>query len=150
MNPYIKKLYPNVKRTFWTTTIVRGGGKVLDHPIAAQPHIDYNQNDADRIAFHKEHPILESTYFTDEGMLDKTEPGIMMGMQDTEDSKLGAILGIWKPLSPSKVYLQLDTLHSNLDIMNLDIVNFAIYLKFYYDCVVFSRIINSYPLVAVF
>ena len=126
MNPYIKKLYPNVKRTFWTTTIVRGGGKVLDHPIAAQPHIDYNQNDADRIAFHKEHPILESTYFTDEGMLDKTEPGIMMGMQDTEDSKLGAILGIWKPLSPSKVYLQLDTLHLNLDIMNLNVVNFAI------------------------
>ena len=110
MNPYIKKLYPNVKRTFWTTTIVRGGGKVLDHPIAAQPHIDYNQNDADRIAFHKEHPILESSYFTDEGMLDKTEPGIMMGMQDTEDSKLGAILGIWKPLSPSKVYLELNTL----------------------------------------
>jgi len=103
MNPHVKKLYPNVKRTLWTTTIVRGGGQVLDHPIATQPHIDYNQNDADRIAFHKEHPILESSYFTDEGMLDKTEPGIMMGMQDTEDSKLGAILGIWKPLSPSKV-----------------------------------------------
>ena len=33
----------------------------------------------------------------------KTEPHYLMGDMDDDDSKLGALLGIWKPISRSKV-----------------------------------------------
>ena len=32
-----------------------------------------------------------------------TEPDILMGKFDTETEKLGVLLGVWKPLSPSKI-----------------------------------------------
>ena len=105
VNQHLKKLYPNVKRILWTTNIVRGGGKIMDQPTAPAPHLDYHQNDEDRVQFHKEKPIFESYVIDPSSMMDfsLTEPGILMGLQDTEESKLGVLLGVWKPLYPSKV-----------------------------------------------
>ena len=85
--------------------LVRGGNKIMDQPTATAPHLDYNQNDEDRVEFHKDHPIFDSYVLDPSQFMDftLTEPGILMGQQDTEDSKLGVILGVWKPLYPSKV-----------------------------------------------
>ena len=114
MNQHLKKLYPNVKRILWTTNIVRGGNKIMDHPAAHAPHLDYYQDDDDRIEFHKEHPIFESNWITmDSSLSHLTEPAILMGQQDTEDSKLGVLLGVWKPLYPSKVNFSLKSSVTN-------------------------------------
>ena len=107
VNQHLKKLYPNVKRILWTTNIVRGGGKIMDQPTAPAPHLDYHQNDEERVQFHKEYPIFDSYVidFNDNKAFNFSlvEPGILMGLQDTEESKLGVLLGVWKPLYPSKV-----------------------------------------------
>ena len=87
--------------------LVRGGKKIMDQPTATAPHLDYNQNDEDRLEFHKGHPIFDSYILDPSQFMDftLTEPGILMGQQDTEQSKLGVTLSVWKPLYPSKVNL---------------------------------------------
>ena len=105
VNPHLKKLYPTVKRILWTTNIIRGGSKFMDQPTAPAPHLDYHQNDEDRIQFHKKYPIFESNLMDPSSVIDfsLSEPGILMGLQDTEESKLGVLLGVWKPLYPSSI-----------------------------------------------
>ena len=100
MNPHLKKLYPDAKKIFWTYNVIRGGDKFGDQPRAVGgPHLDYHQNDTLRKEFHKERPVF--TYRVS-GM-ETSEPDILMGLHDTEDLKLGVLLGVWKPLHPSKV-----------------------------------------------
>eukprot|EP00091_Calanus_sinicus_P004633 TRINITY_DN14972_c0_g1_i1.p1 TRINITY_DN14972_c0_g1~~TRINITY_DN14972_c0_g1_i1.p1 ORF type:complete len:268 (-),score=51.45 TRINITY_DN14972_c0_g1_i1:88-891(-) len=95
MEPYIRQLYPSVKKIFWTFNVIRGGDKLGDQPRAVGgPHLDYYQDDEARVEFHTEYPELD---------VDKSEPKLMMGKLDDEDHKLGVILGVWKPLSPEKV-----------------------------------------------
>ena len=79
----------------------------MDQPTAPAPHLDYYQNDEDRKEFHKKLPIFDSYVSDPSKFMDfsLTEPGILLGQQDTEDSKLGVLLGVWKPLFPSKVNL---------------------------------------------
>ena len=33
----------------------------------------------------------------------KSEPNVLLGKFDTEDEKLGVILGVWKPVHPNPV-----------------------------------------------
>jgi len=95
MEPYIKQLYPSVKKIFWTFNVIRGGDKLGDQPRAVGgPHLDYFQDDEARVEFHKEFPEMD---------VDRSEAKLMMGKLDDEDHKLGVILGVWKPLSPAKV-----------------------------------------------
>ena len=56
MEPHIKKLYPDAKRIEWTHNVVRGGDKFGDQPRALGPHLDYYQDDAARLEFHKDRP----------------------------------------------------------------------------------------------
>ena len=108
MNQHLKKLYPNVKRILWTTNLVRGGDKIGDQPTAPAPHLDYHQNDEERVKFHKEHPMFDSYIVDPRNLMDYSlvEPGILLGLQDTEESKLGVLLGVWKPLYPTKVIIE--------------------------------------------
>jgi len=94
--PYLKKLYPKVKRIVWTHNVVRGGHKFLDQPVALGPHLDYYQGKEERIAFHQRYPPLTWTNMS-------TEAGLLMGSHDTENSKLGVLLGVWKPIFPYEV-----------------------------------------------
>jgi len=105
VNQHLKKLYPNVKRILWTTNLVRGGDKIGDQPTAPAPHLDYHQNDEERVKFHKEHPMFDSYIVDPRNLMDYSlvEPGILLGLQDTEESKLGVLLGVWKPLYPTKI-----------------------------------------------
>ena len=59
MDPYIQKLYPDVKKIYWTYNVVRGGDKLGDQPRAlGGPHLDYHQNDSLRLEFHKDRPAI--------------------------------------------------------------------------------------------
>ena len=46
MEPYIRELYPNVKKILFTFNAVRGGDTFGDQPQAvSRPHLDYYQDD---------------------------------------------------------------------------------------------------------
>jgi len=97
MNPYLKKLYPQTKRIEWNVPVVRGGSLPLDQPRAvAEPHLDYHQDDAKRLEFHSEYPILNDGR-------NKTDPHYLVGANDTPEEKMSVLLGVWKPLSPSEI-----------------------------------------------
>ena len=97
MEPHLRKLYPKVKRFEWTVNVVRGGNQPGDQPPGLGPHLDYHQDDKTRKEFHKENPPLPKWMNT------LTEPDMLMGAFDNEDSKLGVLLGVWKPISPHEI-----------------------------------------------
>ncbi len=103
MEPHLRKLYPNVKRIEWTANVVRGGSKLGDQPRALGPHLDYHQNDSMRLDYHKNEWEPLDGLLTNFMVLNKTEPHYLMGIHDTEDAKLGVLLGVWKPLEPEEV-----------------------------------------------
>lgn len=95
MEPYIKKLYPDVKKMVWTANVVRGGDKLGDNPKAVgAPHLDYHQDDKAREDFHSRYPYLES---------ELSESCILSGKTDSKDYKLKVLLGIWKPINPTNI-----------------------------------------------
>ena len=69
---------------------------------APSPHLDYYQDDEARLEFHKTFPLINGT-----------EGHVLTGYYDTEDLKVGVMLGVWKPLNPTQV-------------------NFILYSIFYY------------------
>jgi len=92
----IRELFPDLKRIEWTHSVVRGGDKFGDQPAAVNgPHLDYSQNDTARREFH-------DTYSAFEGA---KEQHMLLGKDDLgeKEGKLGVLLGIWKPIHPSKV-----------------------------------------------
>merc|ERR1712066_153163 len=95
MTPYLKKLYPQTKRIEWLSNLVRGGVKFGDQPRAMGPHLDYYQDDKRREDFHQRFPPLEIS--------NRTEPHALLGLLDSEEEKLGVLLGLWKPLYPSQI-----------------------------------------------
>jgi len=97
MEPHLRKMYPKVKRFVWTVNVVRGGNKPGDQPTAPAPHLDYHQDDEARLEFHKDKPPLPKWMNT------PTEPDMLMGSFDSEDSKLGVLLGVWKPIFPHEI-----------------------------------------------
>jgi len=98
LEPHIKRLYPQTKRMQWTFNVLRGGlptsyGKEFgDQPRVVNPHLDYHQNDTARLLYHKDFPAMKGQ-----------EAELLMGLGDDENSRLGVLLGIWKPLKPEKV-----------------------------------------------
>ena len=93
MEPYIRELYPDVKRLDWNYNVVRGGDRFGDQPPAVgHPHLDFHQNDTDRRIFHEEFPPLKGT-----------EAELLIEQGDNHDGKLGVVLGVWKPLHPSAI-----------------------------------------------
>jgi len=99
MNPHLEKLYPNVKKIHWSHNIVRGGDGKSQPKAVSQPHHDFHQNDLLRFEYHKRRPIYSSFFGT--SWLPLNEAHIMNGELDTEDSKVGVILGVWKPIAPT-------------------------------------------------
>jgi len=99
MEPYLKKMYPQTKRITWYSHLIRGDTKPGDQPRALGPHLDYHQSDELREEFYKVHDTPGK--YMDQ--MNKTEPHALIGDHDTEDEKLGVMLGIWKPLYPSEV-----------------------------------------------
>ena len=60
MEPHIRKLYPKVKKIFWTFNVIRGGDKFGDQPRAlGGPHLDYFQNITFRREYHAENPPFD-------------------------------------------------------------------------------------------
>lgn len=106
MEPYLTKLYPHVKKIVWTHNIVRGGHEVGDQPPALGPHLDYNQDDDARKKFVAERPPLDFHWIVKESAKQypsMLEMDILNGALNTENLTLGALLGVWKPISPAKV-----------------------------------------------
>merc|ERR1712198_413923 len=95
MEKYLIKMYPQTKRFLWSSNVVRGDTKFLDQPPAINPHLDYYQGDEERKKFHQVYP--PPNYDPQ----NKTEAHILLGEWDTENEKLGVILGVWKPLYPN-------------------------------------------------
>ena len=57
MEPHLMALYPETKRIQWASNVVRGGGQWGDQPKAVGgPHLDYHQNNTERVIFHQEYP----------------------------------------------------------------------------------------------
>jgi len=92
IEPYLKRLYPQTKKIRWFSNLVRGGSKAGSQPRALGPHLDYFQGDEEREEFHKKYTALKSS-----------EPEALLGRLDTEEEKLGVLLGIWKPLYPKEI-----------------------------------------------
>jgi len=98
LEPHIQKLYPQTKRMQWTFNVLRGGlptsyGREFgDQPRVVNPHLDYHQNDTARLLYHKDFPAMKGQ-----------EAELLMGLGDDEESRLGVLLGIWKPIKPEKV-----------------------------------------------
>ena len=63
------------------------------------PHLDYYQDDAARLEFHKTNPLLDLSY----SERNVSEGHVLTGYFDTEDLKVGVMLGVWKPLNPTQV-----------------------------------------------
>ena len=97
MEPHLMKLYPDTKRIVWTHNVVRGGSRVGDQPFALGPHLDYHPDNVLRKEYHREYPPKAS--FIDV----TTEPDILMGALDDEETKLKVLLGVWKPIYPDKI-----------------------------------------------
>jgi len=95
--PHLMKLYPQTKRIQWFSNLIRGGDQFGDQPRAMGPHLDYHQDDEERKRFYEEHSFPEFL------PMNQSEVHAMVGRLDTEDEKLGVILGLWKPLSPSEI-----------------------------------------------
>ena len=58
---------------------------------------EFHQGDEEREKFHQVYP--PPSY----DPKNKTEAHILLGEWDTENEKLGVILGVWKPLHPNPV-----------------------------------------------
>jgi len=97
MEKYLIEMYPQTKKFLWMSNLIRGGTKLGDQPAAPAPHLDYYQGDEERQKFHQIFPTLEF-----EGA-NKSEPNVLLGKFDTEDEKLGVILGVWKPVHPNPI-----------------------------------------------
>ena len=93
MELHIRQLYPHVKRLEWGHNVVRGGNRIGDQPPAlGHPHLDFHQNDTERVLFHEEYPPLQGT------IAELLQPGI-----NNHDDNLEVVLGVWKPLYPASV-----------------------------------------------
>ena len=66
-----------------------------DSPRALNPHLDYHQDDKMREDFHQNFPPTTIS--------NRTEAHVLLGLLDSEEEKLGVMLGLWKPLYPSEV-----------------------------------------------
>ena len=64
---------------------------------APAPHLDYFQGNEERREFYQTYPL--PVIFGS----NKNEPNALMGTLDTEDYKYEVMLGVWKPLYPTKV-----------------------------------------------
>jgi len=95
MEPQLRKLYPQTKRIEWLSNLVRGGDQPGDQPRALGPHLDYHQDDQERSQFYQQFPL--PTFSS------RTEPHVLTGALDTEQEKLGVMLGLWVPLYPQQV-----------------------------------------------
>jgi len=95
MEPHLLKLYPQTKRFEWLSNLVRGGDQPGDQPRALGPHLDYHQDDEERDKFYEKFPLPSFS--------NRTEPHVLTGSLDTENEKLGVMLGLWKPLYPKQV-----------------------------------------------
>lgn len=98
MTPYLQDLYPQAKRIEWFGNVRRGGEEAKDLPRSSRAHLDYHQDDEERDKFYRQFPLPPRIM-----MGDRSEPRALLGHLDTEDEKLGVILGVWKPLSPSQI-----------------------------------------------
>ena len=58
MEPHVRRFYPEARRVEWTHNVVRGGDRAGDQPRALGPHLDFYQDDATRMEFHKDKPPL--------------------------------------------------------------------------------------------
>jgi len=99
MNPHLMKMYPQTKKIMWLNNVVRGGDKVGDQPVAPAPHLDYYQDDAARLEFHETFPLIDPEH----SERNVSEGHVLTGFYDTEELKLGVMLGVWKPLHPNQV-----------------------------------------------
>jgi len=97
MEKYFIKMYPQTKRFLWSTNLVRGDTKFMDQPPSVSPHLDFYQGDEEREKFHQVYPPPSFD------PKNKTENHILLGEWDTENEKLGVILGVWKPLYPNPI-----------------------------------------------
>ena len=71
---------------------------MLSVPLRAPaPHLDIHQDDGERRRFRHQFGVPEFPGS------DKLEPNVLNGDLDTEDERLGVILGLWKPLHPDHV-----------------------------------------------
>ena len=66
-----------------------------ESPRALGPHLDYHQDEKKREDFHQKFPPMSIS--------NRTEAHVLLGLLDTEEEKLGVMLGVWKPLYPSEV-----------------------------------------------
>ena len=74
--------------------------KIMKFFISAPaPHLDYYQDDEARLEFHKTNPLIDLKY----SERNVSENHVLTGYYDTEDLKVGVMLGVWKPLSPTQV-----------------------------------------------
>ena len=95
MEPHLRRLYPQTKRIEWLSNLVRGGTQPGDQPRALGPHLDYHQDDQERSMFYQQFPL--PSFST------RTEPHALTGGLDTDQEKLGVLLGLWVPLYPKQV-----------------------------------------------
>ena len=72
---------------------------------APAPHLDYYQGDEARLEFHKTNPLIDLKY------TNVSENHVLTGYYDTEDLRLGVMLGVWKPLNPSQVKYSIPISH---------------------------------------
>ena len=66
---------------------------------ALNPHLDYYQDDEARLEYHKTFPLIDLAY-SDKNV---SEGHVLTGYYDTEDLRVGVMLGVWKPLNPNQV-----------------------------------------------
>ena len=77
-------------------------GKIIKFCFRAPaPHLDYFQDDEARHEFHKTFPLINPEL----SERNVSEGHVLTGHYDTEDLKVGVMLGVWKPLHPTQVKL---------------------------------------------
>lgn len=75
-------------------------GKIISVCFRAPaPHLDYFQDDEARLEFHKTFPLIKPEL----SERNVSEGHVLTGHYDTEDLKVGVMLGVWKPLHPTQV-----------------------------------------------
>ena len=87
---------------------------------APAPHLDYYQDDEARLEFHKTNPLIDPSY----AERNVSEGHVLTGYYDTEDLKVGVMLGVWKPLNPIQVKL-ISCLLSSICILNSLLLRFV-------------------------